>query len=90
MVVSMTVETNLPKPDDSKPLAGPPTPNQVFVLRLWRAEAAEWRGRVQHVASGETRYFQAWPGLVAHLEGLLADGLSPDKAGAGGNEETSP
>jgi hypothetical protein len=56
--------------------SGTAAPNQVFVLRLWRAGSGEWRGRVQHVTSGETRYFRAWPGLVAHLEALLADGTA--------------
>jgi hypothetical protein len=70
----MTVETPPDLPDNSEPAAGPPASSQVFVLRLWRAGSVEWRGRVQHITSGETRYFRAWPGLVAHLEALLADG----------------
>jgi len=70
----MTVDTAPNMPDNSEPAAGSAVPNQVFVLRLWRAGSTEWRGQVQHVTSGETRFFRAWPGLVAHLEALLADG----------------
>ena len=86
----MTAETPPNLPDNSAPIASPSAPNQVFVLRLWRAGSTEWRGRVHHVTSGETRYFRAWPGLVAHLEALLADGPESDKRGARSNEEATP
>ncbi len=45
------------------------------MLRLWAEELAdgrvEWRGKVQHVSSGETYYFRDWPTLIAHLLELL-------------------
>jgi hypothetical protein len=62
-----------------------PPASHFFTLRLWRAEAGdgqtEWRGKLQHVLSGESRYFQNWPALVASLRGLL-----PESRGAGGAE----
>jgi hypothetical protein len=86
----MTVETPETAPTGSEPLTGPQAPNQVFVVRLWRAGAAEWRGRVQHVNSGETRYFRAWLDLVAHLEALLAAGSTAGNNLADDNDEAAP
>ena len=73
----MTVETLSNEPSNSEPAAGPTRPNQVFVLRMWRAGSNEWRGRLQHIATGETRYFRTWSGLVAHLDALLKDESAP-------------
>ena len=47
----------------------------LFTLRLW-AEALgdgqiEWRGKVQHVLSGQTRYFRDWEALIAYLQDML-------------------
>lgn len=40
------------------------TPTHLFTVRLWAEELdygkAEWRGKVTHVLSGETRYFREW------------------------------
>jgi hypothetical protein len=47
----------------------------LFTLRLWSEEPGggqrEWRGRVQHVLSGEVRYFRGWSGLTAFLQEML-------------------
>jgi hypothetical protein len=48
----------------------------LFTLRLW-SEAlgdgeTEWRGKAQHVLSGEARYFRDWPALVAFLQETLS------------------
>jgi hypothetical protein len=48
---------------------------RLFTLRFW-SEAlgegqTEWRGQVQHVTSGETRYFREWSKLVAFLQESL-------------------
>jgi hypothetical protein len=50
------------------------------MLRLWQAplgeHVAEWRGSLNYVTTGETRYFHAWPALLVHLQtllGLVAD-----------------
>lgn len=54
-----------------------PASSHLFTLRLWRAEAGdgqtEWRGKLQHVLSGESRYFQNWPALVASLHAMLSE-----------------
>jgi len=52
-------------------------PSQLFTVRLWLEElgngAVEWRGNVQHVSSGQRRYFREWPALVAALQEMLAE-----------------
>ena len=49
--------------------------SHLFTLRLWAEEIGEgqteWRGRVQHVTSGEVHYFRDWPSLIAHLLKML-------------------
>jgi hypothetical protein len=45
-------------------------------VRLWPEELGngqvEWRGSVQHVTSGQQRYFREWPALVAAVQEMLA------------------
>jgi hypothetical protein len=41
----------------------------------------EWRGRVQHVLSGETRYFRDWVTLVEVMTAMLP-GLEGSEASA--------
>ncbi len=54
---------------------------QLFMLRMWREELGEgrveWRGKVQHVTSGEVRYFRDWPTLIACLQEMLS--AKPDQ-----------
>ena len=54
---------------------GPAQASQLFTLRLWPEDLGDgrtdWRGKVQHVNSGEARYFRDWPALEAFLEALL-------------------
>jgi len=49
--------------------------SQLFTVRLWPEELGdgevEWRGKVQHVTSGQWRYFREWPALVAFLQEVL-------------------
>ena len=44
---------------------------QLFTVRVWREDRgdgqSEWRGQVQHLLSGETRYFRDWQTLVAFI-----------------------
>ncbi len=51
-------------------------PSHLFTLRLWLENLGdgrtEWRGQVQHVLSGQVRYFCDWPTLIAHLMAMLA------------------
>jgi len=50
--------------------------SHLFTVRLWREELGngqtELRGKVQHVSSGEARYFRDWPTLIAFLLALLS------------------
>lgn len=52
-------------------------PSHFFTLRLWPEVGAEdepvWRGRVQHTASGEVRFFQGWDGLQEILLLLMEE-----------------
>ena len=45
--------------------------SHLFTVRLWVEELgngkSEWRGKVQHVTSGEVRYFREWTTLIAFL-----------------------
>ncbi len=49
--------------------------SHLFVLRLWIEDLGsgqtDWRGKVQHVNSGEVGYFRDWPALEHFVEGLL-------------------
>ncbi len=51
--------------------------SHLFTLRLWPEDLGggqtDWRGSVQHVNSGEARYFRDWPTLEAFVEGLLRE-----------------
>ena len=54
---------------------------QLFMIRMWRETLSEgcveWRGKVQHVASGEVRYFRDWTVLIATMQEMLeADEVS--------------
>jgi hypothetical protein len=49
--------------------------SHLFTVRLWQEEVdndqAEWRGKVQHLTSGEVRYFREWSVLLAFVLELL-------------------
>ena len=49
--------------------------SHLFTLRLWLEDLGngqlDWRGKVQHVNSGEVIYFRNWQTLEAFIEGLL-------------------
>jgi hypothetical protein len=53
--------------DKNQPHAYP----HLFTVRLWIEELGngqtEWRGQVQHVLTGEKRYFRNWSTLIAFL-----------------------
>jgi hypothetical protein len=53
----------------------PAQDSHLFMLRLWLEDLGggrtDWRGKVQHVTSGEARYFRDWPTLQAFVEELL-------------------
>ena len=51
--------------------------SHLFTVRLWMQDLgdrrAEWRGKVQHVTSGEAHYFRDWDVLIALLKAMLPD-----------------
>ena len=57
--------------------------SQLFIVRLWREDLGEgqleWRGKVQHVTSGEAHYFRDWPGLIACLQQIIGNQLEHTK-----------
>jgi hypothetical protein len=67
----------------------PAQSSQLFMLRLWPEDLGsgqtDWRGRVQHVNSGEARYFRDWGTLEAFVEKLLTSS-DPTHPGAGEGE----
>ncbi len=52
-------------------------PSHLVTVRVWQEELGdgqkEWRGKVQHVHTGEVRYFREWPALVAALLKMLSE-----------------
>lgn len=50
--------------------------SHLFTVRLWREHLgngeSEWRGKVEHVASREARYFRDWSALIAFLLEVLS------------------
>ncbi len=66
-------------------------PSELFTLRVWREVLGdgqtEWRGRVQHVLSGEIRYFQGWPMLIDRLSEMLPTGNPSERLADSGRGE---
>jgi hypothetical protein len=59
-------------------------PSQVFLVRLWTEPEGDgqtaWRGKVQHLTSGEAHRFSDWADLVAVLQVMLPDLKQTDRA----------
>jgi hypothetical protein len=58
-------------------MAEPPpvSPVSTFVVRLWHewtAEGPHWRGRIEHLQSGESRAFLDWDGLLSFVHRFAA------------------
>jgi hypothetical protein len=55
--------------------------SHLFTLRVWVEELGdgerEWRGKVQHIPSGEVCHFREWSRLLAFLLEVLPS-LAPD------------
>ena len=51
------------------------TQAQTFTLRIWvtnqQDATLEWRGRIQHIQSGEVQYCQNWDAFTAYVEDVL-------------------
>lgn len=49
--------------------------SQLFMLRMWQEDLGNgqcaFRGKIQHVSSGEVRYFLDWQAMQAFVEELL-------------------
>ncbi len=49
----------------------------LFTVRMWLEQlgkgSTEWRGKVQHVLSGQTRYFRDWQALITFIRDALPD-----------------
>lgn len=49
--------------------------SHLFTVRMWQEDLGhghlEWRGKVQHVMSGEVFYFREWQDLIVRLKLLL-------------------
>ena len=60
------------------------TATHLFIVRVWQETVkeghTEWRGRVQHVPSGEHYYFREWLRLVEYLLRMLPDEDEPPMA----------
>ncbi|MCL4560795.1 MAG: hypothetical protein M1281_09300 [Chloroflexi bacterium] len=61
--------------------------SHLFMLRLWLEDLGsgqkDWRGKVQHVSSGEARFFRDWKTLEAFIEERL---LKIDSEGNHGDQ----
>jgi hypothetical protein len=51
--------------------------SQLFTLRFWSEDLgngqSDWRGKVQHINSGEVVYFREWAVLKTFIEKFLQD-----------------
>ncbi len=65
---------------------------QLFILRLWSEQLPdgriEWRGKLHHTQSNETRYFRDWAALIPLLFMMLRQAGAPPTHSA--NPEPSP
>jgi hypothetical protein len=48
---------------------------ELFTMRLWQevlnGGRTEWRGKIQHVGSGQARYFHDWATMVKIITEML-------------------
>lgn len=62
--------------DDSQSETGDVgTQPQMFTLRIWVIKREgmniKWRGRIQHIQSGEVQYCQDWDTFITYVEKVL-------------------
>ena len=66
--------------DNQPPVEDSPTEynSYLFTVRVWQEavnhQEAEWRGRLQHVPSGQVYYFRTWNMLIRNLLSMLPGG----------------
>jgi hypothetical protein len=60
-------------------------PAHVFMIHLWlepiEGERGEWRGKIQHIQSGEVEYFRGLENLTAVIEAGLQHKVDSRKSG---------
>jgi hypothetical protein len=60
-------------------------PAHVFMIHLWlepiEGESGEWRGKIQHIQSGEVEYFRGLENLSAVIEAGLHNKAGSRKSG---------
>jgi hypothetical protein len=70
--------------DDKNDGDQPSSSSQLFMLRMWLEDLGndqtDWRGKVQHVNSGEVRYFREWVTLETFVDQLLHNTDSDEKS----------
>lgn len=53
----------------------PALTSHLFTVRVWREELeagrVEWRGKVLHVLTDESRYFRRWADLIAFVQSKI-------------------
>ena len=69
---------------------GPARQQQLFIVRLWHepsqiAAPGQWRGSVEHAASGQRRYFIALGDLADFVVARLGDAQLDGEPAAGSN-----
>lgn len=67
----------MPEPPDTTDTGDFHFRSHLFTVRMWLEQLgkgrSEWRGKAQHVMSGQTRYFRDWPALIAFIEKMLPE-----------------
>jgi hypothetical protein len=82
----MVADSEADQPGHRQRIKQPGHSFHLFMVRMWPEDLGggrtDWRGKVQHVNSGEARCFRDWPALEAFLEGLLRR-TNPEEPDAG-------
>lgn len=69
----------VPKPIPIRIPATSSADSHLFTVRLWPEtiddDLVEWRGKVDHVATGEGYYFRDWSRLIVCFEKMLRPGF---------------
>jgi hypothetical protein len=74
------------------------SPSQLFTIRVWPEEETDgqpqWRGKLCHIPSGESRHFRGWAALIPLMLDLLrrppSAGLDNSSAMARTDENGQP
>lgn len=62
----------------------PPDDSHLFMVRVWLQTSTngemEWYGKIQHVLTGNVRYFRDWATFVAFMQQTLSETPSNEKS----------